>query len=145
MPTKEEKQKVLAELKEKFQASTVAVLTDYRGLDVAAVTVLRRRLRDSGSELKVAKNTLAKLAAREAGLQGLDVYLEGPTAIAFGFADPVAPVKILTEFMRDFKQLEIKGGILEGKAIQEKEIRRLADLPSREVLIGKVLGGMQAP
>lgn len=145
VPTKEEKQKVLTELKEKFQASTVAVLANYRGLDVAAMTVLRRRLRDSGSELKVAKNTLAKLAAREAGLPGLDVYLEGPTAIAFGFADPVAPVKILTEFMRDFKQLEIKGGILEGKAIQEKEIRRLADLPSREVLIGKVLGGMQAP
>jgi len=145
VPTKEEKQKVVEELKEKFQNSRVAVLANYRGLDVAAITALRRRLRESGSELKVAKNTLTGIAAREVGLQGLEAYLEGPTAIAFGFTDPVAPAKILNEFMREFKQLEIKGGILEGKVIQDKEIRRLADLPAREVLLGKVLGGMQAP
>ena len=145
MPTKEEKQKVLAELKEKFQTSKVVVLANYRGLDVGAITALRRRLRESGSELKVAKNTLTGIAAREAGLQGLDTYLEGPTAIAFGFADPVAPARILTEFMREFKQLEIKGGILEGKVIKDKEVRQLADLPAREVLLGKVLSGMQAP
>lgn len=145
MPIKERKEKVVAELKEKFQTSKVAVLANYRGLDVAAMTMLRRRLRESGSELKVAKNTLARIAAREVGLQGVDVYLEGPTAIAFGLADPVTPAKVLTEFMRDYKQLEIKGGILEGKVIQDKEITRLANLPAREVLISKVLGGMQAP
>jgi len=145
VPTKEEKQKVVEALKEKFQNSKVAVLANYRGLDVAAVTALRRRLRESGGELKVAKNTLAGIAAREAGLQGLDPYLEGPTAIAFGFADPVSPAKILTEFAREFKQLEIKGGILGGKILPDQDIRRLADLPAREVLLGKVLGGMQAP
>jgi large subunit ribosomal protein L10 len=145
VPTKKEKQLIVDELKEKFRNSKVAVLANYRGLDVATITRLRRRLRDSGSELKVAKNTLAKIAAREVGLQDLDAYLEGPTAIAFGLEDPSAPAKILIEFMRDYKQLEIKGGVLEGKAIQDKEIRKLADLPAREVLISKVLGGMQAP
>ncbi len=145
VPTREEKQKVVEDLIEKFKSSKVAVMANYRGLDVAAMTSLRRRLREAGSELKVAKNTLARIAAREAGLEGLDVYLEGPTAIAFGLTDPVAPAKILSEFMRDYKQLEIKGGIVEGKMIEPKEVRRLADLPAREVLLGRVLGGIQAP
>lgn len=145
MPTKREKQAMLEELKEKFRSCKSAILTDYRGLDVAAITKVRRRLRESGSELKVAKNTLAGIAAREVGLEGLDPYLEGPTAIAFGLDDPVAPAKVLQEMSREFKQLEIKAGVLERKVIDIQEVRRLADLPSREVLLGKVLGGMQAP
>lgn len=145
MPTKDEKQKVIAELKEKLRNSKVTVLANYRGLDVAAMTSLRRRLRESGSELKVAKNTLTRIAAEETGLQGVEVFLEGPTALVFGFSDLVAPAKVLVEFMREYKQVEIKGGILEGKVVQEKEIKRLADLPPKEVLLGKVLGGMQAP
>lgn len=145
MPNREEKQKIITELKEKFQNSRVVVLADYRGLNVAAMTSLRRRLRESGGELKVTKNTLARIAAREVGLDGLEALLEGPTALAFGLSDPVAPAKTLVEFTRDFKQVEIKGGVVEGKVVQEKEIRRLADLPSREVLIGRVLGSMQAP
>lgn len=145
VPTRDDKQKVIAELKEKLRNSKVTVLANYRGLDVAAMTSLRRRLRESGSELKVAKNTLTRIAAEETGLQGVEVFLEGPTALVFGFSDLVAPAKVLVEFMREYKQVEIKGGILEGKVVQEKEIKRLADLPPKEVLLGKVLGGMQAP
>lgn len=145
MPRKEEKQKVVGELRERFQNSKVAVLVNYSGLNVAAMTNLRRRLRESGIELKVAKNSLARIAAREVGLTGLDIYLEGPTAIAFGWGEPVAPAKILTEFIRDYKQVVIKGGILEGKIFQDKEISKLADLPAREILLGRVLGGLQTP
>ncbi|AEG16563.1 50S ribosomal protein L10 [Desulfofundulus kuznetsovii DSM 6115] len=145
MPTREEKQAILAELTEKFRTSKAAVLTNFRGLDVASMTKVRRRLRESGSELKVAKNTLTRLAANEAGLEGLDPYLEGPTAIAFGYEDPVAPAKVLAELAREFKQLEIKAGILEGKVIDVEGVRRLADLPSREVLLARVAGGIQAP
>ncbi|SHJ76555.1 50S ribosomal protein L10 [Desulfofundulus thermosubterraneus] len=145
MPTREEKQAILAELTEKFRTSKAAVLTNFRGLDVASMTKVRRRLRESGSELKVAKNTLTRLAANEAGLEGLDPYLEGPTAIAFGYEDPVAPAKVVAELAREFKQLEIKAGILEGRVIDVEGVRRLADLPSREVLLARVAGGMQAP
>ncbi|MBE3585258.1 MULTISPECIES: 50S ribosomal protein L10 [Desulfofundulus] len=145
MPTREEKQAILADLTEKFRKSKAAVLTDFRGLDVTSMTRVRRRLRESGSELKVAKNTLTRLAAKEAGLEGLEPYLEGPTAIAFGYEDPVAPAKVLSELAREFKQLEIKAGILEGKVIDVEAVRRLADLPSREVLLAKVAGGMKAP
>jgi len=145
MPTKERKQEIINDLKEKFKNSKAVVLVNYRGLDVAMMTKIRRRLQDSGSELKIAKNTLAIIAVREMGLEGLEASMEGPTAIAFGMKDPVAPAKIMLEFMREFKQLEIKSGFLEGKVIQDKEIRQLANLPSREVLLGKALGGMQAP
>lgn len=145
MPTREEKKALLEELKLKLGTCRAAVLADYRGLNVASITKVRRRLREAGGEFKVVKNTLTRIAAREIGLEGLDPYLVGPTAIAFGFADPVAPAKAIVELAREFKQLEVKGGILEGRVIDAKEVRRLADLPSREVLLGRVLGGMQAP
>jgi large subunit ribosomal protein L10 len=145
MPTKEKKQEIINDLKEKFKSSKSVVLVNYRGLDVATMTKIRRRLKDSGSELKIAKNTLALIAAKEAGLEGLEASLEGPTAMAFGMNDVVAPAKIMLEFMREFKQLEIKSGLLEGKFIQDKEVRQLASLPSREVLLSKVMSGMQAP
>ncbi|WP_027718936.1 50S ribosomal protein L10 [Desulfovirgula thermocuniculi] len=145
MPTREEKKAILEELKAKLSTCKAAVLTDYRGLNVASITKVRRRLREAGGEFKVVKNTLTRIAAREIGLEGLDPYLAGPTAIAFGFADPVAPAKAIAELAREFKQLEVKGGILEGRVIDAREVRRLAELPSREVLLGRVLGGMQAP
>lgn len=145
MSAREEKQVIVNELKEKLKAGKVAILTDYRGLDVSAMTRLRRKLRESNSELKVAKNTLARLAAREAGLDDLEPYLQGPTAIAFSMGDPVVPAKVMVDLTREFKQLEIKAGILEGKIIHGEEVRQLAELPSREVLLGKVVGGMQAP
>lgn len=145
MPNIQAKEPVVKEIKEKLEASQGAVLTDYRGLDVAEVTELRNKLRDAGVEFKVVKNTLTRIAANQIGLEGLDPYLEGPTAIAFGLNDPVAPAKILSDFAKAHKDLEIKAGILEGRVIGIDGVKALADLPSREVLLAKVLGGMQAP
>ena len=142
--SKADKQVIIAELKEKFENSKVAILADYRGLNVAEATRLRRRLRDAGCEFKVAKNTLVGLVVKSQGLDALEPYLEGPVGIAFG-NDPVAPAKVLSDFIREAKKMEIKAGVLDGNVIDAKSIKELADLPSRDVLLAKVLGGMQAP
>ena len=139
------KEPVVQEIKVKLEASKGAVLADYRGLNVAQVTKLRSQLREAGVEYKVVKNTLTRLAAAELGIEGLNPYLEGPTAIAFGLQDAVTPAKILAEFAKTNKDLEIKAGILEGKVIDLNAVKALAELPSREVLLAKVLGGMQTP
>ena len=139
------KETVVAEVKEKLERSQGVVLTDYRGLNVTEVTELRNKLREAGVEYKVIKNTLTRLAANQVGIEGLDPYLEGPTGIAFGIEDPVSPAKILAEFAKTHKSLEIKAGILEGKVISFDAVQALADLPSREVLLAKVLAGMQTP
>ncbi|BCV23155.1 50S ribosomal protein L10 [Moorella sp. Hama-1] len=133
------------EIKEKLGASIVSLLADYRGLNVAEMTKLRRQLREAGVEFKVVKNTLTARAARELGLEGLEPYLEGPTAIAFSATDPVAPAKILNEVVRNSKTFQIKAGVLQGKVISAGDIKALADLPSREQLLGRVVGGFQAP
>jgi len=146
MPNLEEKGQVVSEIKEKFQRSSGIVLADYRGLTVAQVTQLRTLLRQAGVEYRVMKNTLVRRAADELGVEGLDSYLEGPTALAFS-ADPVAPAKILTEFVKvnKLKTFKIKAGVLEGKVIGAEGVKALAELPSREVLLTMVLRGMQAP
>jgi len=144
--TKAQKAVMLEEIKEKMSQSQVTILADFRGISVAKITDLRSRLRKAGSEMKVAKNTIARIAAKEIGVEGLDRYLEGPTVFTFGIQDPVAPAKILSEFAKEVKQgVDIKAGILEGKVIDANGVKALADLPSREVLLAKVLGGMQAP
>ncbi|HOV80624.1 MAG TPA: 50S ribosomal protein L10 [Bacillota bacterium] len=142
--SRSEKEAIISELKEKFASSKVAILTDYRGLNVAEANRLRRRLRDAGCEFRVAKNTLTGLAVMQLGLEGLDPYLRGQIAVTFG-ADPVAPAKVLTEFIRDTRKMEIKAAVLEGRVIDARAVKSLADLPSREILLGRVLGGMQAP
>ena len=146
MPNIEEKSLVVSEIKEKFQQSTGVVLADYRGLTVAQVTQLRNQLRQAGVEYRVLKNTLVRRAAQEVGVEGLETYLEGPTALAFS-KDPVAPAKILLDFARvnKLKSFKIKAGVLEGKVIGPDGVKNLADLPSREVLLAMVLRGMQAP
>jgi large subunit ribosomal protein L10 len=146
MPNLEEKGQVVSEIKEKFQRSSGIVLADYRGLTVAQVTQLRTLLRQAGVEYRVMKNTLVRRAADELGVEGLDSYLEGPTALAFS-ADPVAPAKILTEFVKvnKLKTFKIKAGVLEGKVIGAEGVKALAELPSREILLAMVLRGMQAP
>jgi len=141
---KELKQQIVSEIKAKFENSSSVVLTDYRGLNVAQVTELRKKMREAGVEYRVLKNTMIRFAAHELGLEGLDPYLEGPTAVAFS-ADPVAPAKIIYDFAKDNKQLEIKVGVLDGKVIDVAQVKALAELPSREELLAKVLGGMQAP
>lgn len=145
MGAREEKALVVAELKEKFSSVQGAVVTDYRGLDVARVTKLRAKLREAGVEYKVIKNTLAKLAVQGSELEGLQEYLQGPTAVAFGYNDPVAAAKILSDFAKDNKELEIKAGIVEGKIVDLAGVKALAELPSREVLIAQALAGLQAP
>ena len=142
-----EKQSIVSELKGKISASKGAVLTSYRGLTVAQDTQLRRKLREGGVEYRVVKNTMTRIAAQELGIEGLDVYLEGPTAIAMCETDPVAPARIISEFIKEnkLKALEVKAGLLEGKVIDADGVKALADLPSREVLLSKVLAGMQSP
>lgn len=142
---KESKVAIVQEVKEKLSNAQGAVLTDYRGLNVKQVTELRKRLREAGVEYKVYKNTLTAIAARELGLGDLEQYLVGPTAIAFGYDDPVAPAKILAEFAKENEALELKAGLLEGRVIGLDEVKALAALPSREVLLSQVLRGMQAP
>jgi len=142
---RQQKAEIVAEIKEKLGNARGAVLTDYRGLNVAEMTELRAKLREANVEYKVLKNTLVTIAARDMGLEGLDPYLEGPTAIAFGTEDAVSPAKILSKFAKDHKDLEIKAGILEGKVIGIEEIKALAELPTREELLAQVLRGMQAP
>jgi large subunit ribosomal protein L10 len=142
-----EKKELVAELKAKLADTKGAVLTNYRGLTVAQDTQLRRKLREAGVEYRVIKNTMTRIAAKEAGIEGLDVYLEGPTAIALSVTDPVAPAKVISEFVKETKTqaLEVKAGLVEGQVIDAASVKALADLPPREVLIAKALGSMQAP
>lgn len=141
------KQAIVAELKEKLTGAKGAVLVNYRGLTVAQDTKVRRQLREAGVDYRVVKNTMTRIAAQEAGLEGLDVYLEGPTAMAISTTDPVAPAKIITDFVKEHKLqvLEVKAGLVEGNVIDENGVKALASLPSREVLIAKMLGSMQSP
>jgi large subunit ribosomal protein L10 len=126
-----------------FRESQAAVLTEYRGLTMAQLTTLRRAL-GRETTYAVSKNTLAKLAAQNAGLTGLDELLTGPTAIAFVKGDPVEAAKGLRDFARTNPLLVIKGGVLEGRALTADEIKKLADLESREVLLAKLAGAMKA-
>ncbi|GAA2097399.1 50S ribosomal protein L10 [Microlunatus panaciterrae] len=137
-----DKAAAVAELTEKFSNSAGAVLTEYRGLTVAALKQLRRSLGDEAT-YAVSKNTLTQIAARDAGIDGLDEFLSGPTAIAFIDGDPVTVAKGLRDFAKANPLLVIKGGVLDGKFLSSDEVRKLADLESREVLLAKLAGGMQ--
>lgn len=141
----EAKKKVVAEIRDRLERSAAVVLTDYRGLNVAEATQLRRQLREAGVEYKVLKNTLARFAFDELGLEDLKEDLVGPTAIAFSYDDPVAPAKILSEFAKEHKHLVVKSGVVEGKVIDTAGIMALAALPARDVLLAQVLAGFQAP
>ncbi len=140
-----EKAGKVAELKDLLSSSKGAVLVDYCGLTVAEDTELRSKMREAGVKYMVAKNTFIRIAAKEAGIEGLDAYLEHNPAVAFSAEDPVAPAKILNDFSKDHKALEIKAGILDGKVIALDEVKALAELPSREELLAKLVGSMQAP
>jgi len=132
----------VAELANRFSSSAGVVLTEYRGLSVKALKELRRSLGDEAS-YSVSKNTLTTIAAREAGVDGIEEYLVGPTAIAFIDGDAVVVAKGLRDFARTYPQLVIKGGVLDGKFMNPDEVRRLADLESRDVLLAKVAGALQ--
>jgi large subunit ribosomal protein L10 len=139
-----DKAAAVAELTESFRDSSAAVLTEYRGLTVAELKELRRSLAGNAT-YSVVKNTLTKIAAREAGLAELEPLLEGPSAIAFVSGDPVEVAKGLRNFTKDHPLLVIKGGVLDGAAISADDIKKLASLESREALLAKLAGGFIAP
>jgi large subunit ribosomal protein L10 len=141
------KEKVLAvsEVVELIQNSKSAVLTNYRGINVAVMTKLRKNMREAGVDYKVVKNTLARIAFHQMGIESMDQYLEGPTAIAFGMADPVSPAKVLIGFLKEAKELEVKAGLLDGKFMSAEGVKALSDLPSRDVLLAMVAGTFASP
>jgi len=138
-----DKTTTVAELTEEFRSSSAAVLTEYRGLTVAELKELRRSL-GVDTSYAVVKNTLTKIAAREAGVVAFDDLLQGPSAIAFVKGDPVEAAKGLRDFAKTHPLLVIKGGVLDGKALSPSELAKLADLESREVLLAKMAGALQA-
>ncbi|MFX4301188.1 50S ribosomal protein L10 [Alicyclobacillus tolerans] len=141
----EEKAKLVEEIVDRLNRSKGTVVTDYRGLNVAEITELRKQLREAGIEFQVLKNTLTRRATEKTSLTELDAYLMGPTAIAFGYDDPVKPAKILNDFAKKHKALELKGGVVEGRVISSSEVVALAGLPSREGLLSMLLSVLQAP
>jgi large subunit ribosomal protein L10 len=141
--SRSDKAAAIAELSEKFRSSNAAVLTEYRGLTVKQLTELRTTLRGNAT-YAVVKNTLTDLAAKEAGVDAFEGQLAGPSAIAFVDGDPVTVAKTLRDFAKANPLLVIKGGVLEGKALTAAEITKLADLESREVLLAKLAGAMNA-
>ncbi len=140
----ERKKQIADALHGRFERAKVVVLTDYKGLNVKAVTELRRRLKEAGIDYQVVKNSLMERAARETGVAVIKDQFKGPSAIALSYDDPVAPAKILTQFAKENDKLEIRGGVLDGKALGPADIKNLANLPSREVLLAQVLGVLNA-
>lgn len=143
--SKQTNEAIVQEITQKFAEAKGAVLIDYRDLTVNQDTELRKKLRAAGVDYRVYKNTLLSIAAKNQGIEGLDQYLAGPTAIAFGMVDAVAAPKILRDAIKDFKKMEIKGGVLDNKVIDAKQVEALADLPSKEQLLAMLVRGMQAP
>lgn len=141
----ENKKSQVQEITEKFQNAASVVVVDYRGLNVAQVTELRKQLREAGVEFKVYKNTLTRRAAEAAGVEGINEVLTGPNAIAFSTEDVVAPAKIINEFAKKNEALEIKAGIIEGTISSVEDVKALAELPSREGLLSMLLSVLQAP
>ncbi|RIK11426.1 MAG: 50S ribosomal protein L10 [Acidobacteria bacterium] len=140
-----EKVAVVEEIKARFENSGGVILTEYRGLRVGEMQRLRRELRDKGAELKIVKNTLARLAVEGSNYSDIVEFFEGPVAIAFYEDDPVPTAKLLRGFATENPDLVIKGGLLSGEVIDAEAARKLADLESREVLLAKMAGAMQAP
>jgi len=141
---RKEKQQAVEQMHEAWSVATVGIITHYRGLSVEQLSGLRRKLREGKATFKVVKNTLAKRAVEETGFSVAEDLFTGPTAIIYG-EDPVGMAKAVNEFSKDHEELEIRGGVLDGKLIDQAAIKALASLPSREVLLAKLLGGLNAP
>lgn len=140
------KEQHVKEIADRLNRAQSVVMFDYRGLTVAEVTALRVEMRKAGVEYLVLKNTMVERACEEAGIhEDIKAMLKGPSAFAFGYDDPVAPAKILKDFIKKTKKCAIKGGIVDNRVTDVKGIEALADLPSREVLIARMLGSMMSP
>jgi len=144
--SREKKAQIIDSLQEVFSKCNIGILTDYRGLSASEINALRRSLGESGIGYKVVKNTLARFAAERAGKDELVSLFEGPVAIAFGYGEITEPARALTDYIRNSKaSLSIKGGFLGDRVLTLEEVETLSTLPSREILLARVLGGMQIP
>ena len=132
----EDKKKIVQDLNERFSKAAVVIVTDYKGLDVAAINDLRRKLRKEEIEYQVVKNSLMVRASQETDVALIKETFKGPSAVAMSYSDPIAPAKVLTEFAKDHKVFEIKVGVMDGKILELNQIKALSALPSREVLLG---------
>jgi len=141
---RKEKERIVSELRGSLDGLKAAVLTDFRGLNVSEMTLLRNQLRGASIRYRVVKNTLAKLVLKGTKLESLADQIIGPTALALSYDDPVSPAKILEEFCKRQPKLEIKGGIVEGKVVDRDGVKKLAELPSREILLGQLLAVLTA-
>jgi large subunit ribosomal protein L10 len=144
MPTAQKAKKIDA-LSEQLSKAQLTIVADYRGLTVGDLQTLRGNLRPFGAEFHIAKNTLARIAATNAGIEGLDPILEGPTAIVLAYDDIVGPSKAISDFARTSRILSVKGGVMNQKFIAAADVEAVASLPSREVLLAKLLGMLQSP
>ena len=142
---REIKEAKVLEIKGKLQKSQGVVLAKYQGLSVEEDTELRKKLREAGIEYKVYKNNLTAIAAKELGIDGLVVHLEGPTSIAFGYEDATLPARILNDFAQTHKKFELKASLVEGNVYNAEGTKALALIPSRNILIAKLLGSFKAP
>lgn len=136
------KKQIVEDLHDKFSRSKVVIVTDYKGLDVATISDLRRKLRAAEVEFKVVKNSLLIRASEDTGVALLKDYFKGPSAIALSYEDPVAPAKVLTEFAKENEKLEIKIGVLDGKVLDMDRLKALASLPSKEALLAQLLSAI---
>ncbi|MFT4571315.1 MAG: large subunit ribosomal protein L10 [Hyphomicrobiaceae bacterium] len=140
-----EKIEQVTQLSDRFQRAPITILADYRGLTVSAITELRSKLRAADGELLVAKNTLTKLAIRDTPNEAATEWLAGPTALAFGFGDPVALAKVVKDFAKDNEKLELKGGVMEGQRLDASEVERLASMPSKDEMRAQFLALLMTP
>lgn len=139
------KQPIVKEIADLLDGAASAVVVDYRGLTVEQDTKLRKQLREAGVTYKVYKNTMIRFAAKGTAFEALDPDLEGPTALAVSKTDATAPARILAEFAKTADKLELKAGVVEGTYYDQKGIQVIATIPSREILLGKLLGSIQSP
>lgn len=139
------KVKKVTEIKEKFQDATAIILTNYQGINVEQETELRKKMRDLGLEYKVYKNRLIKIVVKELGYDFLIEHLEGATSIAFSYKDIVSPAKILNEFSEKLNSFNLKAGIIEGEYYDKDKLQKLANIPTKEVLISKLLSSIKSP
>ena len=139
-----EKKRIADDLQERFNKSMIVILTDYKGLDVSAMNTLRRKLRAANAEYQVAKNSLLVRASEGNDVTLIKDQFKGPSGVALSYDDPVAPAKVLTDFIKENKNFEIKVGVLNGKVVSFEGIQALSSLPSREVLLAQVLATMNA-
>jgi len=139
------KEAKVAEIKEKLEKAQGVVLSEYQGLNVEEDTELRKSLREAGVEYKVYKNTLVTLAARELGIEGIVTHLQGPISIAFGYEEPTVAARVLNDFAKTHKKLELKAAIIQGEVFDGAQVKELASIPPRDVLIAKLLGSFKAP